>query len=201
MPFADGKRKHYGAKWRRYVRPAMLARSEVARLRWLEALPLRPSFTALRGAVMALDGLYIEVCECKGRCGLLHPTGRCLEVNRMQAAHFRGDVRLAVAHLDQEPTNNDPSNLLVLCQACHNRVDAPFRGVNAARTKRAQNPQLNLHINPQLMLSIVEDAAYHACAAACLAYYPPTSSSSPPAPAEAVGNQTPLFGEGQITGA
>lgn len=36
-------------------------------------------------------------------------------------------VVLTIAHLDQNPTHNDYSNLKALCQKCHNTLDAPFR--------------------------------------------------------------------------
>ena len=167
MPFADGKRKHDGRAWREEVRPPMLARSAVDRLAYLAVLPLRPSLGQLRAELALSSDELLQVCECTGRCGEAHLSGRCLEVNGAQAVHFRGDVRLAVAHLDQDPTNNDPMNLLVLCQACHNRVDAPHRGPNAARTKArraaAESAQLALPHSDQLCLPIVNTPAYRAC--------------------------------------
>lgn len=36
-------------------------------------------------------------------------------------------VVLTIAHLDQNPTHNDYSNLKALCQKCHNTLDVPFR--------------------------------------------------------------------------
>jgi 5-methylcytosine-specific restriction endonuclease McrA len=48
------------------------------------------------------------------------------------------DIVLTTAHIDQDPKNNDPSNLLALCQQCHNRLDAPFRKVNAANTRHGK---------------------------------------------------------------
>lgn len=36
-------------------------------------------------------------------------------------------VVLTTAHLDQNPANNERSNLKALCQMCHNRLDAPHR--------------------------------------------------------------------------
>ena len=43
-------------------------------------------------------------------------------------------IILTIAHLDQDPTNNDYSNLKALCQRCHNRLDAPFRAKHRAET-------------------------------------------------------------------
>lgn len=48
------------------------------------------------------------------------------------------DVVLTIAHLDQDPTNNDPANLKALCQLDHNRLDAPHRRENARLTRRAK---------------------------------------------------------------
>ena len=43
-------------------------------------------------------------------------------------------VVLTIAHLDHDPTNNDPSNLRALCQRCHNRHDARHRAANRSHT-------------------------------------------------------------------
>ena len=47
-------------------------------------------------------------------------------------------VVLTVAHLDQDPGNNDPPNLRALCQRCHNAHDQPHRQANAFRTRRGR---------------------------------------------------------------
>ncbi|WP_193763167.1 hypothetical protein [Methylorubrum sp. Q1] len=44
-------------------------------------------------------------------------------------------VVLTVAHLDQDPGNNDPANLAALCQLCHNRWDQASRTKNAKATR------------------------------------------------------------------
>lgn len=77
-------------------------------------------------------------CECDGRCGMTHDGGRCDRVHggltfrgedALRNARTRTDARgygrvvLTTAHLDHTPENNDPSNLLALCQACHLRYD------------------------------------------------------------------------------
>jgi 5-methylcytosine-specific restriction endonuclease McrA len=49
-------------------------------------------------------------------------------------------VVLTIAHLDHDITNNDHSNLMALCQRCHNRHDAQYRKGNRAKVKN----QLNL---------------------------------------------------------
>jgi 5-methylcytosine-specific restriction endonuclease McrA len=50
---------------------------------------------------------------------------------------------LTVAHLDQNPSNNAPSNLKALCSGCHLKHDAPFRKANAY-AKRERKGQLTI---------------------------------------------------------
>ncbi|MGG6240913.1 HNH endonuclease [Nodosilinea sp. AN01ver1] len=54
-----------------------------------------------------------------------------------------GRFVLTVAHLDQDPSNNDPSNLRALCSVCHLRHDAPYREANR-QAKRERDGQLSL---------------------------------------------------------
>jgi 5-methylcytosine-specific restriction endonuclease McrA len=51
-------------------------------------------------------------------------------------------IVLTVAHLDHDPQNNDPANLMALCQYCHNRYDAEHRRQTRARTRLKRQPQL-----------------------------------------------------------
>lgn len=53
-------------------------------------------------------------------------------------------VVLTTAHLDQNPGNNDRSNLRVLCQRCHLVYDAPFNQVKKRRTRLKKNRQAKL---------------------------------------------------------
>ena len=41
--------------------------------------------------------------------------------------HKTFKIVLTIAHLDHDPTNNDPSNLRALCQKCHNNYDKEHR--------------------------------------------------------------------------
>ena len=43
-------------------------------------------------------------------------------------------IVLAVAHLDQQPENNHPTNLKALCQKCHLKHDAPYRRIHFRET-------------------------------------------------------------------
>jgi 5-methylcytosine-specific restriction endonuclease McrA len=51
-------------------------------------------------------------------------------------------VVLTVAHLDHRPENCDPSNLVALCQRCHNRYDLPERRRNAYRRRTAMQVRM-----------------------------------------------------------
>lgn len=51
--------------------------------------------------------------------------------------------RLTVAHLDQNPSNNDLANLAALCAPCHLRHDGPHRQANS-QAKRERSGQLPL---------------------------------------------------------
>lgn len=50
-------------------------------------------------------------------------------------------VVLTVAHLDHCPENNDLSNLMAMCQRCHNRYDAEHRALTRMRRKELENQQ------------------------------------------------------------
>ena len=87
-------------------------------------------------------------CECRGQCGEDHGAEndqwaadlgkRCLARNGERHPVSGSKVVLTVAHIDQDPTNNRETNLLALCQRCHNRLDSPHRQKNAAKTRRAR---------------------------------------------------------------
>lgn len=73
-------------------------------------------------------------CECTGECGE-HDGQRC-EARHGEAHPVTGaKVVLTVMHLDHDPTNNDPENLMAGCQKCHNRYDADHRRRGIAERK------------------------------------------------------------------
>lgn len=103
-------------------------------------------------------------CECCGDCGvdhviemddliadlnaigesqfeifgdeLIEPEFRCWAINGREHPITGSRVVLTVAHLDHDPSNNDPANLRAFCQRCHNRYDAEFREINRQLTRR-----------------------------------------------------------------
>lgn len=50
-------------------------------------------------------------------------------------------VILTVAHLDQNPANNDPANLAALCQRCHLNHDRPVNLETMRRHKLEREAQ------------------------------------------------------------
>lgn len=71
-----------------------------------------------------------------------HPD--CRAVNNGDHPETGGFVVLTIAHMDHNPLHNGDDNLRALCQRCHNKWDAPHRKVNAAKTRRAKSPQIDI---------------------------------------------------------
>jgi 5-methylcytosine-specific restriction endonuclease McrA len=121
--------------------------------------PTSPEWKALRARILEREGHACKTCRApnhqwitrgQGRHAgtYMLPEGDVFDADtgeRLGAA--RGSeynsvnmlqVILTIAHIDQDPTNNDDDNLAALCQRCHNRLDAPHRAKNAARTRHAK---------------------------------------------------------------
>lgn len=92
-------------------------------------------------------------CECTGQCGVRHPDfvmvdagagtihwpERCARLNGMPIDEIEGPaIVLTVAHLNHDPTDNRPGNLLHMCQGCHNRYDLPHRRAGTKARAHAQ---------------------------------------------------------------
>jgi 5-methylcytosine-specific restriction endonuclease McrA len=69
------------------------------------------------------------------RAGGMCEWERCQAVNGLPHPRTGSKVVLTVAHLDHTPENCDPSNLMAMCQRCHNRYDASTRqaGIRSRR--------------------------------------------------------------------
>lgn len=72
-----------------------------------------------------------------------HRCERCGAVNYEPHPETGSKVVLTIAHLDNpDPMDCRDENLAALCQACHNRMDAPMRAQHSkatrARRKREQ---------------------------------------------------------------
>lgn len=107
------------------------------------------NWKAIRAEILERAG---HRCECDGECGFHHPFQweidpwgmdargpnalRCMERGGQKALRFRGRVILTIAHLNNKSVKDvRRTNLKAMCQACHLRMDAPFK---AAR-RRAKN--------------------------------------------------------------
>ncbi|MFE0376225.1 hypothetical protein ACFW1M_11680 [Streptomyces inhibens] len=75
-------------------------------------------------------------CECRGQCGTGH-RGRCEARNGGPHPDTGSLVALTVAHLDHQPENCAPSNLMAACQRCHLAYDRKHHRQTAAATRRA----------------------------------------------------------------
>ena len=83
-------------------------------------------------------------CECTCECGTDHRRDikgkaldrRCHSIvggHNPQSGH---PVQLGIAHMDNDPTNNDPTNLKAMCRRCHNMLDQPHRTKSARRNRK-----------------------------------------------------------------
>lgn len=62
------------------------------------------------------------------RCEYVDANGyRCRAAHGEPHPFTLSRVVLTVAHLDHQPENCDPDNLMAMCQRCHNAYDAPMR--------------------------------------------------------------------------
>ena len=99
-----------------------------------------PEWLAIRCAILNraqhhCEGAPAHYPECRAANGERHPeTG--------------SKVVLTIAHLDQDPANNEPTNLRALCQRCHNAHDAPWRRQNARATRRRRKASSDLFDGP-----------------------------------------------------
>lgn len=58
-----------------------------------------------------------------------------------------GRFTLTTAHLDQNPKNNEDSNLAALCPTCHNRHDARSRASNRRANIHKRRGQIELNLD------------------------------------------------------
>ena len=81
-----------------------------------------PGWQEIRNAVLERDGQQCSVC---GSAGDLH-----------------------VHHLDLDPTNDDPSNLVTLCGICHARVHTELRREGGAGRVARVIPAIRRRVKP-----------------------------------------------------
>ena len=69
--------------------------------------------------------------DCRADNGQPHPT-------------TKSKVVLTIAHMDHDEGHADPERCRALCQRCHLSWDAKHHAANAARTRRAKSPQMDI---------------------------------------------------------
>lgn len=87
----------------------------------------------------------MELLERAGnRCEGTPQFPSCRAENGKPHPDTGGRVVLTIAHMDHDETHSDPNRCRALCQRCHNKWDSAHRRKNAAKTRRARSPQLDL---------------------------------------------------------
>lgn len=107
-------------------------------------MPIRPenkklypaNWKEIRAAILRRAGDCCEFCGIENHV----PAFFDGEKNRKYGTAERNGANivtivLTIAHLDHDPTHNEPENLKALCQRCHNRYDRAHR--NESRKRNA----------------------------------------------------------------
>lgn len=94
--------------------------------------PLRPAeFTKIREMVLKRAHNHCEFCGVSN--------GLCVT-----DGHRWYPVVLSIAHLDNDSTNNDPSNLRALCQQCFRKFDSDVNASSEAKVKSHSDKSLEI---------------------------------------------------------
>lgn len=133
--------KNYPPNWKTEIRPAILKRADNC----CEFCLVPNYMVILRGeydgreCYQDTDGnIYCaRTSECIGSdyVGTVHPTNTFIK------------VILTIAHLDQDVTNNDYSNLRALCQKCHLSHDEMQHRLNSRETRKNKLGLIELDFN------------------------------------------------------
>lgn len=100
-------------------------------------MPIRPEQRGLYPADWKRISMSIRRDRARWTCESIPDGERCFAVSGLPHPITGARVVLTVAHLDHDPTNNDPANLRALCQRCHNRYDAPMRAAGRKARRNA----------------------------------------------------------------
>lgn len=94
-----------------------------------------PEWKAIRASTLA---------RAENRCEGSPAYPDCRAVNGEPHPQTGSRVVLTIAHVDQDPANNEAVNLRAWCQRCHNTHDAKARaaGIKARREAAASGPIL-----------------------------------------------------------
>lgn len=110
-----------------------------------------PEWKAIRKRILERDGNCCKLCHApNGEYVARHKDGKwffpVLGTGRIKKLV---KIVLTIAHFNQDTTDNRDVNLAALCQRCHNIIDAPWRRVNASRTRRQRGGQADLYEDAQ----------------------------------------------------
>lgn len=121
--------KNYPPDWKTVIRPRILARAK-NRCEWCGVANGQRGFRDRDGEFITAN----EYAEGKGNFG--------------ENAEFVTTLKivLTIAHIDQDVTNNDPGNLVALCQRCHLRHDRFQHAANARKKRDKRTGQLNIFL-------------------------------------------------------
>ena len=127
MPILPENRKLYPANWATEIRPAILKRAG-NRCEWCK----KPNGKTILS--VKYEGVWYWI---DAEHWFVDPSGiRSVPCSLGESEErSRAKIVLTIAHLDHDPTNNEPDNLRALCQRCHNTYDAPRRAANRKRRK------------------------------------------------------------------
>lgn len=92
-------------------------------------MPIRPENKHLYPSNWKEISNYIRFTRAMGKCEW------CDAVHKEPHPETGSMVILTVAHIDQNPRNNDQENLAALCQRCHLNHDRDQHNRNAAETR------------------------------------------------------------------
>ena len=101
-------------------------------------MPIRPENKARYPKDWKQISLRIRHSRARWRCEFVDDSGqRCTAVEGQPHPVTGSRVVLTVAHLDHQPENCDPDNLMAMCQRCHNAYDAPMRRAGIKARQKA----------------------------------------------------------------
>jgi hypothetical protein len=131
MPIRPEWRQYYGREWRTVIRPRIMTRAGHCCEDCGKPHGVR---------VRTLSGGFWYDVDQKGwrapKVGILEgfrsPAGKWIK------------VKIGIAHLDHDPTNNSDENLKALCGYCHLRHDKQKHAETRATRKDAARPLLAL---------------------------------------------------------
>ena len=141
MPISEENKKLYPKDWKD-IRVAILKRARCRCERC--GVPNHLYGCRINTGPRSLQGAFVELPnQSRGR--ELHR--RKIDWFKVWGINYTGMIMndskvirivLTIAHLDHDPTNNDPDNLAALCQRCHNKHDAKHRAATRKKKKDAK---------------------------------------------------------------